>query len=95
MKGLKKFMEDLVKDKNLAEKFKDVADPEEVAKLAEKEGYHFSAREYEELAMKAVSGGISDPNINTMLRPTVVTPQQEWESFLRKNGNGILPEQEN
>lgn len=56
-KGLKEFMEDLVKDNNLAEKFKDVADPDKVAELAEEEGYYFTAQEYEDLAMAAVNGG--------------------------------------
>ncbi len=58
-KGLKEFMEDLVKDNNLAEKFKDVVDPDKVAELAEKEGYYFTAKEYEDLAMAAVNGGFS------------------------------------
>lgn len=58
-KGLKEFMEDLVKDNNLAEKFKDVVDPDKVAELAEKEGYYFTAKEYEDLAMAAVNGGYS------------------------------------
>lgn len=58
MKGLKEFMEDLVKDNNLAEKFKDVVDPDKVAELAEKEGYHFTAKEYEALAIAVISGTI-------------------------------------
>ncbi len=58
-KGLKEFMEDLVKDNNLAEKFKDVVDPDKVAELAEEEGYYFTAEEYEGLATAAASGGLS------------------------------------
>lgn len=56
-KGLKEFMENLAKDNNLAEKFKDVIEPEEVVKRAKKEGYEFTAQEYEDLLMEHVSGG--------------------------------------
>ncbi len=58
-KGLKEFMEDLVKDNNMAEDFKDIVDPEEVSERAKKWGYYFTAQEYEGLVMAAVNGGFS------------------------------------
>lgn len=57
MKDLKAFMEDLTKDNKLAKKFENVVEPQKVAEMAKKEGYEFTAQEYEDLAMAAVNGG--------------------------------------
>lgn len=57
MKDLKAFMEDLTKNNNLAKKFENVVEPQKVVEMAKKEGYEFTAQEYEDLAMAAVNGG--------------------------------------
>ena len=57
MKDLKAFMEDLTKDNKLAKKFENVVEPQKVVEMAKKEGYEFTAQEYEDLAMAVVNGG--------------------------------------
>lgn len=59
MKDLEAFVEELGKNKSLADKFKDVGDPAEVVRMAKKEGYEFTEDEYMDKQMEAVSGGIN------------------------------------
>ncbi len=71
MKGLKEFIEDLAKDNKLREKFKDITDPEEVVKMAKKEGYEFTEDEYLDKQMENVSGGIFKNRPNIQAGPSI------------------------
>ena len=59
MKDLKAFFEDLATNESLADKFEGVKETSKIVEIARAEGYEFTKKEYNDVMLAMVSGGVN------------------------------------